>query len=395
MIIYEIGTGYTSVPAKMGAATEIVVEELTKAFNNKSVKAEIIDIADGNRAPTELHIDEVNIPALFNSSDTSLGIVHKAKRVVYSINLAKKLKKVIRKSDNENKVILHFHNQYNLFFFYLLSSSKIRKKATIAYTVHSYIWHDEWKNIKKTIYLKYFQEVFAVKKADYVFVLNKNTEKSLIENIGCNRDKVYLVNNGVNTETYHPLSNEEIEKTKQKLGINNEKVFLQVGSVCDRKNQLGALKLLKPIFNNHKDYKYIYAGGIVSEDYKESILRYAKKNGMENQVVFLGELMPGKTLNEYYATADLFVFPSKSEGFSLVIIEAMAAGLPVIVNSALQFELSEECLTYSTKEEFSSIVEKLMSDEEFSASLRKKAREAVVDNYCWDKVADNYLNVLM
>ena len=32
MKIYEIGTGYTSIPAKMGAATEIVVEELTKSF---------------------------------------------------------------------------------------------------------------------------------------------------------------------------------------------------------------------------------------------------------------------------------------------------------------------------------------------------------------------------
>ena len=161
MIIYEIGTGYTSVPAKMGAATEIVVEELTKAFNNKSVKAEIIDIADSNRIPTSLHINEVNIPALFNNSDTSLGILHKAKRVVYSVCLAKKLRKIIKNSTNEDKVILHFHNQYNLFFFYLLSSSKTRKKATIAYTVHSYIWHDDWDNIKKTIRLKYFQEVFV------------------------------------------------------------------------------------------------------------------------------------------------------------------------------------------------------------------------------------------
>ena len=281
----------------------------------------------------------------------------------------------------------------NLFFFFLSTSKRLRKRAKIAYTVHSYIWHDEWQKIKKTIRLKYFQEVFAVKKADFVFVLNKNTEKSLLENIGVSKNKTYLIKNGVNTETYHPLSKEDIQATRQKLGIDGEKVFLQIGSVCDRKNQLGALKLLKPILSENKSFKYVFAGGIVSEDYKESIVKFAKNNNLENQVVFLGELMPGKTLNDYYACADLFVFPSKSEGFSLVIIEAMAAGLPVIVNKALQFELSDTCLTYETGEEFEEIVGRIINDEEFLASLRKTSREAVVDNYCWDKVADSYLEV--
>ena len=44
MKIYEIGTGYTPIPAQMGAATEIVVEELTRAMINNGEFAEIIDI---------------------------------------------------------------------------------------------------------------------------------------------------------------------------------------------------------------------------------------------------------------------------------------------------------------------------------------------------------------
>ena len=46
MKIIEVGTGYTSIPANMGAATEIVVEELAKIFEKEKVNYEIFDIKD-------------------------------------------------------------------------------------------------------------------------------------------------------------------------------------------------------------------------------------------------------------------------------------------------------------------------------------------------------------
>ena len=44
MKIYEIGTGYTPIPAQVSAATESIVEELTKAFLAQNIAVEIIDI---------------------------------------------------------------------------------------------------------------------------------------------------------------------------------------------------------------------------------------------------------------------------------------------------------------------------------------------------------------
>lgn len=115
MKIYEIGTGYTPIPAQMGAATEIVVEELTRSFLKNGEKVEIIDIASDTRAQTELPIREVKVPSFFMRDDVSLGIVHKLKRVVYSVALANQIKKILKNSDEE--IVLHFHNQYNMFFF--------------------------------------------------------------------------------------------------------------------------------------------------------------------------------------------------------------------------------------------------------------------------------------
>ena len=88
MKIYELGTGYISIPAKVAAATESVVEELTKAFLQMNIDVEAVDISAEDRAPNSLPITEVKVPSVFSKSDVSLGVIHKVKRVVYSVALA-------------------------------------------------------------------------------------------------------------------------------------------------------------------------------------------------------------------------------------------------------------------------------------------------------------------
>ena len=56
MKIYEIGTGYTPIPACMGAATEIVVEELTKSLMKNKYDVEILDISTKKRVQNTLPI---------------------------------------------------------------------------------------------------------------------------------------------------------------------------------------------------------------------------------------------------------------------------------------------------------------------------------------------------
>ena len=109
MKIYEIGTGYTPIPAQIAAATESVVEELTKAFMKMGQPVEIIDIAAKERASHHLPITEVKIPSFLSKKDVGLGILHKLKRVIYSIALSFRLKNILKAAENE-KVVLHFHN---------------------------------------------------------------------------------------------------------------------------------------------------------------------------------------------------------------------------------------------------------------------------------------------
>ncbi len=385
MKIYEIGTGYTPIPAQMGAATEIVVEGLTEAFLKASKDVSIIDISASDRGENSLPVIEAKVPSLFTRKDVSLGIMHKLKRVVYSLSLSSVLKKIL-KSTSE-KVVLHFHNQYNLFFFLKTVPKKLRDKALIAYTVHSYIWGTEWEEIEETVNKRYFQEITCVKSADLVFVLNDITIDHFVNRLGVDKDKIKKIINGVNTDKYIPLSEEEILLLKEKYDLKDKKVIFQVGSVCDRKNQLGTLNMLLPYLKEHKDTVFMYAGGIIDEEYQSNILSIAKENNLSDQVRYVGELPPGKVLNEYYNLADVSVFTSKLESFGLVIIEAISAGVPVVLSSAPMFELNDGYSVYNSDDEFVNHVLKYISQNS------KVSRAEIIEKYSWDAVASEHLQL--
>ena len=392
MKIIEIGTGYTSIPADKGAATEIVVENLSHALIKRGHEVQVIDIEDPNRLETDLPIIQVKMPKGFGATDEALGIKHKLKRVVYSIKLAGVLKKLLRNVPKDERLLLHFHNQYNAYFYYKLVPSALRSRAAVAYTVHSYIWHDNWIDIEGTIKKRYFQEVYAMRRADASFVLNANAVRTITDHIGVPSEKLTLIANGVDVDAYRPLDGGDVAGLRSSLGLIEKRCIIQVGSVCDRKNQLGALRMLAPLMIERSDLAYIYAGGIIDGDYQESIKDFAEKQGIADRVIYLGELKPGKELNKYYNLAVCSVFSTKAEAFSLVVIEAMASGQPVFVNSGLKVEL-DGCQRYEDGVDLRSRISELLDNGDFRRSISAKARQTVVESYSWDKVASDYAAV--
>lgn len=387
MKIYEIGTGYTPIPAQMGAATEIVVEELTRSFIKNGENVEIIDISAKERAKTDLPINEVKVPKKFTGTDVSLGIMHKLKRVVYSVALAKKIKNILKKENG--KVVLHFHNQYNLYFVLKLVSKKLLKKATIAYTVHSYIWGAQWEEIENTVKKKYFQEIYCVKNADIVLVLNDITIDHFVNRLGIGRERIHKIINGVNIDRYIPLAEAEVAALKENNGLSGRGVIFQVGSVCERKNQLGSLRMLTSYLQEHPNVIFMYAGGIIDAEYQQAIINYAKENAVSDQVMYVGEIAPGEQLNAYYNMADCCVFTSTLESFGLVIIEAISSGTPVVIGGKLMFDLNCGYSIYHTENEFISMIDEALN-------RGKASRDElcdVLEKYSWDSVARNHISL--
>ncbi len=387
MKIYEIGTGYTSIPAKVSAATEIVVEQVTRALQNQDIAVEIIDIFDPDRMKSDLPIREVKVPRMLVDADVRLGVIHKLKRVVYSIALAKELKHTLKNMKNET--VLHFHNQYNMFFFLLFVPQWLRKKCVTCYTNHSGIWRLEWGKIRSVIRKRYFQEAYCMKKADVIFVLNEETKDNVVQHLKVEPQKIKLIGNGVNVDVYTILPVEKIEEIKKNYHLSGKHIILQIGSICENKGQLRALQLLLPKFRENKDIVYVYAGGIVSDQYQEQINTFVKSNGIEERVFYLGMIKPGKELNGIYNVADALIMPSRYEGFPLVILEAMSAGVPVLLHEDRPF-LDSEGSIYYNESNFENILQMLLDNAE-DRNGRMKIRKKIAENYSWDKIVKDYI----
>ena len=389
MKIYEIGTGYTPIPAQVAAATESVVEELTKAYMNMGQQVEIIDISSSCRAEHNLPITQVKVPSVFTKSDVSLGLVHKLKRVVYSVFLALKLKKILK--NLKEKVIFHFHNQYNLFFFIKLVPQKLRSKAVVVYTNHNGLWCKEWNEVKDVLHSRYFQEIAAMKSADFVFVLNENTKKNVVSELGIDKKKVFVIRNGVNTDTYKPLDDLNI---KSRYNLSDKRVILQVGSVYENKGQARVAEMLAPLLKNSKNLVYAYVGGIVSQEYAETVKNTAEQYDVSDKVVYLGTASPGEEMNALYNIADATVFASEYEGFPLVCVESVSAGVPVIFCSDISINLGDGCIVTTPEKAVDDIEKNILGNTDEYKKLCVLARENAVKNYSWQRIADEYIRAV-
>lgn len=131
--------------------------------------------------------------------------------------------------------------------------------------------------------------------------------------------------NGINLYKFRYIPNARTELNKE-LAINNHcKIVLAVGSLCNKKdypNLLQAISLLK------KDSGYSFKLLIVGYGYLRSTLENMVNDlGLQDEVLFLGMR---HDIPKLMSAADLFVLPSKYEGFGLVVAEAMACQCLVV-----------------------------------------------------------------
>ena len=104
-------------------------------------------------------------------------------------------------------------------------------------------------------------------------------------------------------------------------------------------------------------------------------------------------MRPGEDLNEFYNSGDAFIFDSESEAFSLVLLEAMSAGLPVLLHHRQKMDFLEvlrKGIYYYDRDALPSIIVQLFHDSSRLATARDDARNAVFVHYSWEHVARLY-----
>jgi glycosyltransferase involved in cell wall biosynthesis len=117
-------------------------------------------------------------------------------------------------------------------------------------------------------------------------------------------------------------------------------VFLAIGGVEHRKNTIGLLEALRIVHGQYPSSYLIIAGGASLLDHDAYLTRFAdvlEASGLPDDALIRTGPLPQALMPALYRAADALVFPSIKEGFGLVILEAMASGIPVVTSRIAPF----------------------------------------------------------
>jgi len=176
--------------------------------------------------------------------------------------------------------------------------------------------------------------------ADYVIAYSRFGKQELLKHFP--DFMVKMIPHGVDTKLFHPRSEKERMKLREKWEIPEGKfLFLFVGAnFGERKAPCQLLLTFKHFLKKHPD-SMIYMLTTLSGSYPSSynFTEFTTEYGLADHIISPArnltlDPIEDEELSELYALADVLVLPSWGEGFGLPIIEAMACGTPVIATNS-------------------------------------------------------------
>lgn len=203
-----------------------------------------------------------------------------------------------------------------------LSISKTGARSVV--TIHDLIFlkfPKYYKFFDRKIYTYKFRKACA--NADRIIAVSECTKRDIVEKFKTNPDKIDVIYQGCDKVFKSEIPEDKLLIVKRKYNLP-DRFLLNVGSIEERKNAaliVKALPLLKeklPLVIVGKRTKYT--------DEVESV---AQKLGVANLVRIISNV-PFEDLAPIYHLSEVFIYPSRYEGFGIPIIEAINCGLPVI-----------------------------------------------------------------
>ena len=156
----------------------------------------------------------------------------------------------------------------------------------------------------------------------HVVVPTESIREMLVQDYGIERG-VSVVPTPVDLQKFRDI---QPEKVRARFGLEGKEVLLFVGRLAREKGLDMLLQAFTLIHKQRPEVRLLLLG---RGPYEDALKAKLAKLGFQDFVVIAGAV-PHEEVPGYYAAADLFVFPSTTETQGLVIIEAMAAGLPIV-----------------------------------------------------------------
>ncbi len=173
---------------------------------------------------------------------------------------------------------------------------------------------------------------FFIEKCDKIICVSNFTKQEMIRWHHTNGNKCIVLNNAVDAFMVLPTSFTKPDYLLNKYKLNKDDVILftltRLAATEQYKGYEQVIKVIDKLKIKIPNIKYVLAGQYDAIE-EARINQLIAEHQVQDQVILTG-FINEKELPDHFIMADLFILPSKKEGFGIVFIEALACGLPVI-----------------------------------------------------------------
>lgn len=170
----------------------------------------------------------------------------------------------------------------------------------------------------------------SIAAADLLFTVSPLWRQTLADTFD---REAAVVGNGVDLARFSPVPDASDVRLRDRLGPGEGPMLLAIGGVEGRKNTLGILEAFIRLRGHHIAARLVIAGGATLLDhtpYRRAFDAHLAASGLPAAAVTILGPLPQDLMPALYRAADVLMFPSLKEGFGLVVLEAMASGVPVV-----------------------------------------------------------------
>jgi len=240
----------------------------------------------------------------------------------------------------------------------------------------------------------------VVKKASAIITYNDEGKKRFINKYGCPGNKIQVIPKPIDTARFNP--DLDCRGFKQKYDLENKFVVAYFGRLCDNK---GARHLLyaADILRQRgmgRDIVFLFVGGNIEVDQAGEFKDHLNSLNLDN--VRLTGMMANQDMPSAYAAVDMAVFPDVTNlpGFSTVLAESMAAGLPIAIGIKgwedavpIVDGINGLIIEHANPGQIADKIELLKNDYQLRQKLAENVLRFARQEMDYNRVVDKYFNI--
>ena len=253
-------------------------------------------------------------------------------------------------------------------------AAKIARVPLIVHTPHGHVFFGHFGQILSRIFL-WAERLFAPL-TDRVVALTAGESKDYMDLNVYPGEIIVTIHSGVDVEKFKQVPVGVVEK-KRSLGLDQKGLVVGfIGWLLPIKGPMHLLKAMEDVWQDHDETALVFIG---KGDLDVDLRAEALKTGANGRVNFLGWR---NDIDEIMPIFDIFVLPSLNEGMGRVLVEAMAAGKPIVASNVggipdlVEHDYNGLLVPPGDEKALAASIKQLINDPEKAKMMGQRGRES-------------------